>query len=326
METSRAAARPSMGEIQRRVTGVLVTQTGADPSTLRPETDLVRDLGIDSLDLVEIFMEVEQDLGVTLPEERQSADQFYKRAFTGPLTLRTLVELVHVRWGSGAPERRRIDPAPLVDLDRAGFAQRGWDAVDSGPEVPVYEHVGSNRSGLALHRRERDGMPCVLVPGGRATIGSSGDAAGDDERPPHTVRLSPYLLDLELVSITAYCRFLNSVDVADERTLRRWFLLEPGDRRQRHACVERNGADWRPRPGAAEWPMVLVSWHGARAYARWAHGLDPLDPDGPSHLPTEAQWEHAARGGGASDWPWGDAPPAPGRLRAGRAREAQRAG
>jgi formylglycine-generating enzyme required for sulfatase activity len=63
--------------------------------------------------------------------------------------------------------------------------------------------------------------------------------------------------------------------------------------------------------------MMLVSWYGANAYARWANGQDwisyreEIEEDRESFLPTEAQWEYAARGPRYQSFPWGETPPAP---------------
>ena len=64
--------------------------------------------------------------------------------------------------------------------------------------------------------------------------------------------------------------------------------------------------------GTERQPMVLVSWHGAAAYSLWAHGRDWRGfRSGECALPTEAQWEYAARGARSRRYPWGDEPARP---------------
>lgn len=167
---------------------------------------------------------------------------------------------------------------------------------------------------------------CHALPGGAASVGYEGDVAGDDERPLHAVHLGAFVIDLELVSTTAFCRFLNSTRVVDQELLCKWFLLDADDRRRSNESVEFRDGVWYPRAGTGEWPMILVSWYGSRAYARWAHGHDPEADSGPSFLPTEAQWEFAVRGQSTTKWPWGEADPEPGLLRAGRSRSVRTSG
>jgi formylglycine-generating enzyme required for sulfatase activity len=108
----------------------------------------------------------------------------------------------------------------------------------------------------------------------------------DHERPIHWVRISPFWLAETTVTNRQYAIFLDQTGHE-----------EPGFWRDR-------------RFSAPEQPVVAVSWHDARAFCRWL-----TETSGVSIvLPTEAQWEFAARGPEGREYPWGSEKPDPTRA------------
>jgi len=111
------------------------------------------------------------------------------------------------------------------------------------------------------------------------------------------------------VSVGSYVRFLNlATPPPTEVELLDWCLLRPNDKRRCHVPIVRRQDRWQVKEKVPEnWPMILVSWYGANAYSLWVHGKDWRDykSSAESFLPTEAQWEYAARGKDPKDFPWG---------------------
>jgi len=158
-------------------------------------------------------------------------------------------------------------------------------------------------------------MRCVVLPEATVEIGCAWPNALPDEQPQHRVQLDSFLIDAEPVSTTAYCRFLNSVGPVAPEVLRDWFVLEPEDDRHEHVLIRLGDAGWEPLPGSERWPMILVSWFGANAYSLWANGYDWTNDVNRDEsrfdcfLPSEAQWEYAARGPQFQAYPWGNTAP-----------------
>ena len=129
----------------------------------------------------------------------------------------------------------------------------------------------------------------ILVPAGTFTMGSERRAA--DERPMHKVYLDAYYIGKYEVTNAEYYAFWKSQlkNNASDKT--------PKHTPESFPHLPHIG-DWRTRAEQfPNHPVVGVSWHDAAAYAAWK-GM---------RLPTEAEWEKAARGYTNRIWPWGSA-------------------
>jgi formylglycine-generating enzyme required for sulfatase activity len=135
----------------------------------------------------------------------------------------------------------------------------------------------------------------VLIPAGTFLMGS--ENGGPFERPVHEVFLDDFWMDETPVTNEQFAEFVHDTgyETKAERTGGAW-----GYRAGEFSHVP--NLSWRnyALPGREKHPLVLVSWNDAQAYARWAD----------KRLPSEAEWEKAARGGLVGKlYPWGDEEP-----------------
>jgi len=135
-----------------------------------------------------------------------------------------------------------------------------------------------------------DGGTYVWVPPGEFMMGS--DEERDNAKPSHKKRITQgFWLSKCEVSNEQYARFLNANGKNEDREGHRLYWDTWGA-----AAIQREADTYEPEAGLEHHPAVDVSWYGAKAYCDF-YGL---------RLPTEAEWEYAARGPRGFTYPWGN--------------------
>ncbi len=182
---------------------------------------------------------------------------------------------------------RTASPEATAEPDAAGSA--GTERPEATePSQPDPAPEATPVPALPAQRTDSSGNILALIPAGSFEMGKSGARA--DEAPPHLVYLEDFYLDIYEVTNEQFAAFLNQ----------QGNQVEDGVPWLDNLAIEvrihqRNGV-WSPDPGYADHPAVEITWYGANAYCAWRG----------ARLPTEAEWEKAARGTDGRDFPWGD--------------------
>jgi formylglycine-generating enzyme required for sulfatase activity len=200
-------------------------------------------------------------------------------------------------YGPGGEHETEHDECQIiVEEAPASAAPSGPGVAETPPQAASTLGIGSTQV------RPQDGMVMVYVPAGSFSMGSD---RYDVEKPIQEITLEAFWIDQTEVTNTLFQKFVQAqayrtdaetsgISIVRNITSKTW--------------EKTSGADWQHPQGPQSnldglWqhPVVNVSWNDATAYCTWAGG----------RLPSEAEWEKAARGEDGRTYPWGETAPDP---------------
>jgi serine/threonine protein kinase/formylglycine-generating enzyme required for sulfatase activity len=216
--------------------------------------------------------------------------------------------------GRGTPSATspRVEIATATSTNGGGVSPTATNGPTNLPPTltgapPILTNVSPTSTNIpptptlgigSVRASEVDGMQQVFVPAGEFVMGSASQS-NSDERPEHRVSLDDFWIDRTEVSVGQFRRFVEATGhiTQYEQDGQGWTWNGNG-----WSAVK--GASWQNPLGSGplpdNTPVVQVSWNDAKAYCDWAT----------RRLPTEAEWEKAARGTDATTlYPWGNNQP-----------------
>jgi serine/threonine-protein kinase len=177
------------------------------------------------------------------------------------------------RYGTAREMREALEGFGAASTKVKAKAAPAPVSVNLAPAMAAQSPVCPAPSLPPTMTNPTDGADMILIPAGEFLMGSPAGKGNNDEHPQHKVYLDAFYICKYQVTNGQFAKFVKETGYKAE-------------------------GDWKKyaKSGRETHPVVNVTWNDASAYCRWAGGA----------LPTEAQWEKAARGTDGRDYPWGN--------------------
>jgi formylglycine-generating enzyme required for sulfatase activity len=196
-----------------------------------------------------------------------------------------------------AKQPRKVPETPTVPVQEEISEPEQPVQIEPIVEAPLPAPIASGKcttesKASAKKRRRATPAGMVYVPGGAFVMGSPPNVGHDDESPAHEVCLNGFYIDTYEVTNARFKEFVEATGYVTD------LEKDPASAlgRSWHHPYGPNSSSADDMP---DHPVVCVSWNDAQTYAAWAG----------KRLPTEAEWEKAARGTDARVYPWGNTAP-----------------
>ena len=134
--------------------------------------------------------------------------------------------------------------------------------------------------------QQKTSLEMISIKGGTFKMGCTNKqySCNADEKPAHKVRVNDFQISKYEITNAQFCKFLNDIEANPGGSYYGYEYIDIGD--DKCNIIHRDN-EFFVKKGKKNYPVIEVTWYGAKAFCHWADG----------RLPTEAEWEYAARGG-----------------------------